>query len=374
MKYTYIFLLTIAVITFSCKSDHTGNNSDFGEILKEVYEQNPDVVGIMARIEAPEKNITWSGVAGLADKNDTVQIFPDQPALITSNTKTFMAAAFLRLVEQGKISLESPVDTLLTKKTSKLLNDAGYDLGKIRVKNLLTNTSGISDFVKTKTYEEKVKSEPNHRWTRDEQIKLMIDEGGSPVEPESSFKYSDANYLLLSEILENSTGKNFYEAIREQVNYSKNGLNSTWFYTLEDPPKDLKPLIHQYMNTSESYIQDPSFDLYGAGGLASTTKDLGRFTQLFFTGALFDKPETKDLIFTEVKTKDGIESNYYLGVGKINLNGNIGYGHSGFWGTYAYYFPELNASIVVFVSNHNRVDLVPVIMEKLLNGVINYEL
>ncbi|HMQ69999.1 MAG TPA: serine hydrolase [Ignavibacteria bacterium] len=369
MKYLYISFLTFSLLAFSCRSDQTENNSDLGEILRSVYEQNPDVVGIMARIEAPEKSISWSGAVGLTDKNDTIQILPDQPALITSNTKTFMAAAFLRLVEQGKVSLDSPVDTLLSEGTAKLLTGDGYDLKKIKIKNLLTNTSGISDFVKTKSYEEKVINDPKYRWTRDEQIKLMIDEGEPPLEPESSFKYSDVNYLLLSEILENITGKKFYEAISEQVNFQKYGLNSTWFYTLEDTPEGLNPLIHQYMNNSESYVQDPSFDLYGAGGLASTTKDLGRFTQLFFTGELFANPGTKDLIFTEVKTNDSVESNYMLGIGKSSINGLTAFGHTGFWGSYAFYIPELNASIVVVLSNNNRSDLIPEIFAGLVKSI-----
>ncbi|MEZ5048681.1 MAG: hypothetical protein R2766_03415 [Saprospiraceae bacterium] len=48
------------------------------------------------------------------------------------------------------------------------------------------------------------------------------------------------------------------------------------------------PLVHQYTSKlkENSYNINPSWDLYGGGGIASTTKDLAMFFQLLFEGKI----------------------------------------------------------------------------------------
>lgn len=100
---------------------------------------------------------------------------------------------------------------MLYKKTERLLKKSGYDVNKITVKNLLSHTSGITDYVDD-AYFKFVDKNPNHKWTRDEQIKRAM-KIASPVEPRKTFSYGDINYLLLTEIIERKTGKPFYTAI-----------------------------------------------------------------------------------------------------------------------------------------------------------------
>jgi D-alanyl-D-alanine carboxypeptidase len=308
MKKASILLISISFLFNSCafKTDEKVDIRPFQKVLDSVYQENPDLLGIMVHIEAPNKNLSWSGAVGLSNKNDTVSIDPDQPVLLASTTKTYVSAAILRLVEQNKISLDSSVDTLISAKSRKALSDDGYDLSKIQIKHLLSHTSGIYDYTNSKTFNEKIEFQPDYRWTRDEQIKLAADEGDPVAEPEKVHKYCDTNYLLLTEIIEKLTGKVFYIAMRELLKYEELKLSSTWFYTLENTPVHLKPFITQYSGYCATDREDPSFDLFGGGGIATTTRDLALFTQYLFTGELFDHSETIDLIYTEVKTKEAI--------------------------------------------------------------------
>jgi D-alanyl-D-alanine carboxypeptidase len=379
MKKASILLISISFLFNSCafKTDEKVDIRPFQKVLDSVYQENPDLLGIMVHIEAPNKNLSWSGAVGLSNKNDTVSIDPDQPVLLASTTKTYVSAAILRLVEQNKISLDSSVDTLISAKSRKALSDDGYDLSKIQIKHLLSHTSGIYDYTNSKTFNEKIEFQPDYRWTRDEQIKLAADEGDPVAEPEKVHKYCDTNYLLLTEIIEKLTGKVFYIAMRELLKYEELKLSSTWFYTLENTPVHLKPFITQYSGYCATDREDPSFDLFGGGGIATTTRDLALFTQYLFTGELFDHSETIDLIYTEVKTKEASQNSYKsyrMGVMEFEIKGMKAYGHRGFWGTYNIYIPQLNTSFAISISNEiDKFDLMRInLQEDLLEELESY--
>lgn len=351
MKYIIIVALLFVGQLTGCKEKKNENEFSVQKLLDQYYADHPEMIGLMVHIEAPDKNISWSGAVGLVNKSDTILIQPDQPANLASNTKTYVAATILRLVEQGKLSLEDPINTLVSDFSRKTLKIDKYDLTKIRVKHLLSHTSGIFDYVNSQTFNERIETNPKYKWTRDEQIRLAVDEGESIGEPQEMYGYSDTNYLLLSEIIEGLTDKPFYTAIRDLLNFKKHQLNATWFISLEDELVDVKPFIYQYAKGSNTYMEDPSFDLFGGGGLASSTKDLAIFMHHLFTGKIFTKPETSKLLLTEIQLQNGEKSNYLLGLEKYDISGKVAYGHMGFYGTYACYILEDNISISIFVSN-----------------------
>ncbi|GAB4158669.1 MAG: serine hydrolase domain-containing protein [Winogradskyella sp.] len=327
----------------------------FQSILDSVYNENKNAVGLLVHIESPKHGISWSGASGFSDKNKS-KLEPNHPFLIASNTKTYVSAAILRLVEQSKLDLNQAIDTLIFDKTNALLRNDGYGTDQIKVVNLLNHTSGIHDYAVTDDYMKMLGENPSHRFTRDEQIELATTFGEPLGEPGEVFSYADVNYLLLTEIIEGVTQKPFYTSIRELINYEKLGLGETWFSTLEDYPKNTLPLAYQY-STSEgldSYVLDHSADLYGGGGIAATSRDLAVFCQSLFNHKIFDKSSTLDLIYTKANPKQPMEGEYYLGLAPIEVNGVKGFGHNGYWGTVVSYFPDLDVSIAVAVLERDQ--------------------
>ena len=362
MKTKYILTLTVALLL---GSEHTAAQQqspqeenvvrNLQHFLDSIVVQHPKAVGIMVHVEAPDLSLSWSGAAGHQDKLKTKRIDPTQPALIASNVKTFMAAAILRLVEENKITTDQPIAKLISSKSAKQLIDDGYDLAAIKVSHLLSHTSGIHDYI-DEDYLPFTKANPKHRWTREEQISLSVKVGDPLGAPGTIFQYADVNFLLLGEILERCTNKPFYTAIRDLVKYKEIGLNETWFFTLEHQPKLAKPMVHQYWTSMgfDSHEIDPSFDLYGAGGIAATTKDLARFSQSLFSGKVVRNRDTLNKIFMPAKTKDGTDHHYHFGLSSSTIAGYQAYGHGGFWGTTVQYLPKLNTSIAVFVLERDK--------------------
>lgn len=356
-----LFLLFPLVLLQSCRSKQPPESSImpspnsslypvFQSLVDSMFHQIPNTKGIVMHVEAPDRQISWTGAAGWADSTIERKLLPTDPALIASMTKTYVAAAVLRLVEGSKIQLDQSIEGLLSESTLQLLKHNGYPIEHITVAHLCTHTSGIVDYVSLEAYQQATLADQGHEWTRDEQIALAMSKAPSLAVAEK-FEYSETNYLLLTEIIERQTEKPFYTALRELLHYQSHELTETWFVSLEEAPKHLSPLIRQYATEFqvESYDLHPSFDLFGGGGIAATAKDAACFTQLLFTGQLFEKEATKELLYQTVTTANQKDNAYYMGIAKTELGPYTAYGHGGFWGTTTQYFPELNASITVFL-------------------------
>ena len=171
----------------------------FQSKIDSIYEKNKDAVGIIVHVEAPKQNISWSYAKGVSDIKTNEVLNHQQPVLIASNTKPYLAASILRLVEKGQVTINHPIKNLLSKKTRQLHEKDGYDLNALTIKNLLSHTSGIQDYVDD-AYFELVNQHPKYKWTKAEQIKRAM-EIGSPQKVGEKFSYGDINYLLLAEII-----------------------------------------------------------------------------------------------------------------------------------------------------------------------------
>ncbi|MEM9259768.1 MAG: serine hydrolase domain-containing protein, partial [Bacteroidota bacterium] len=253
--------------------------------IDSIYAAHPSSVGIMVHVESTESGLSWSGASGYAKKDKRSALAADQPVLIASSIKTYVAASVLRLVEEELLSLELPIEDLVSEKTRALFTTDGYDFSAIRVKHLLSHTSGIEDYANQAYIDYKDKY-PNYRWTRDEQLALAVKVGAPLAGPGEVFSYADANYLLLTEIIEGRTKLPFYEAMRKLLKYDELGLNKTWFPTLEKKPRRTKKMAHQYWGAYgwDAQNMDVSWDLYGGGGIACPTKDLAQFVYHYFNG------------------------------------------------------------------------------------------
>ncbi len=315
-------------------------------LFDSVYQHNQEALGILIHVESPGHNISWTKAAGFSDKEKETPLMPEQPVLLASNTKTYVSAAILRLVENQQFALDNAIKDLLNKNTSTLLTQDGYDLNRITIRHLLSHTSGIHDYV-NEEYFNWVMEHPQHQWTRDEQINRTIEIGEPLFDPGTSFSYGDINYLLLTEIIENTSKQPFYKAIRTLLKYDELGLHTTWFDQLEYPPLHTMPFAHQYANdfVCDSYEMNSSWDLYGGGGIASTVKDAALFYQYLFTGKIIQNNTILKEMHTYVLPPE--ESKYCLGIFHFDFGYNLYY-HGGWWGTDVNYSPETNTSVAVF--------------------------
>jgi D-alanyl-D-alanine carboxypeptidase len=324
----------------------------------------PEMPGRLLHVLAPGLDVEVA--AGVADRSSGSPLVPGSRFRIASVTKPFVGAATLRLVEDGRLSLDDTVAALLPGEYDELLRSGGYDTDAITLGHLLTHTSGIYDFAAdaydqsiTDGFTSQVYLDAGRRWTRLEQVGFAVSHGEPYGPPGGRFAYSDTGACLVGEVLERTTGLTMGAAIRELVGYERLGLMHTWQETIEHAPADLPPLSHQYEGEFDVADMDASVDLYGGGGLMSTCHDLARFFRGLLVGDIFREPSTLATMTTtlvDVPLADGMSdeddpSSAAMFLFRAEVGGETWWGHDGFWGTTAYTCPARDVTIV---AGHQR--------------------
>jgi len=328
----------------------------------------PQMPARLVHVLAPGHGVEVEVAAGVADLRTGAPAQPGSRFRIASVTKPFVAAATLRLVEDGRLALDAPVAELLAGEYDELLRSGGYDTASITLRHLLTHTSGIYDFAAdaytdqiTDGFSAQIAKDPSRRWTRFEQIEFAVSHGEPYGPPGTVFGYSDTGACLVGEIMERVTSVSMGAAIRELVGYERLGLTTTWQETIEPEPPDLPPPSHQYEGEMDVADMDASVDLYGGGGLLSTCGDLARFFRALLRDAVFQRPETLAAMTTTLQgvaraplTSNESVTDAAMFLFRVDAGGETWWGHDGYWGTSAYTCPARDVTVV---AGHQRSDM-----------------
>jgi len=216
MKYI-ISLIVLYFLSISCSSTKTitYNENPSIELQKIIDEEaakaKKDIVGFSLSVQSPELGIDFTQATGYDGLEKNHVLDPEQPFRIASLTKVFVAAAILRLREKGKLSIEDPISKYISQEHITILKNGGYDPDKITIRHCLTHTSGLYDYAEGgPEYIEEASKDPNRRWTRTEQIQFAMDNGKPHAAPGEENHYSDTGYVLLGEVIEQGTEKNYF--------------------------------------------------------------------------------------------------------------------------------------------------------------------
>lgn len=325
----------------------TDTTDDLRKLLAAEVAANPSLPGELLHVTAPRRRLDVSLAAGVFDRQSKRPLNPRHLFRVASVTKTFTAAAILRLYEEGKLDLDAPIRRYLPADYNAALDAGGYRTNLITIRQLLTHTSGIFDYATDMRYYAAVLADPKHRWTRMEQVQAAIKWGKPRFEPGKGYHYSDTGYILLGEIIERLSHKPLAQAYRTLLDFKKLGLDETYLETLEPAPPAAGELSHPFLAETDALGFDPSVDLYGGGGLVSSVEDLARFYRALLEGRVFRKPATLQTMLAVPATNERSPGGAYAsGISRRTIAGNVCWGHTGFWGTSAYHCPEADVTIV----------------------------
>jgi D-alanyl-D-alanine carboxypeptidase len=356
-RFTLVAVLSLAMLSPALASSATtpvatpvagGIEDQLQPLIDDLLAESGNIPGITLYVDYPPAVTEWSGATGMAAPAVGTPLSPDATFRIASVTKTFTAAAVLKLFEEGRLGLDQTLTELLPAEFLDLLVADGYEPDDIAVEHLLRHTSGLYGYWGDGTYQAAVFGAPQKQWTRLEQVQFAMDHG-QPLGPAGQqFHYSDTNYILLGEIIERVSGLSQAEAYRSILDFEGLGLASTYFESLEDAPAGAEERSHQFYADVDMYDFNPTFDLFGGGGLVSTVGDLARFLDALMAGEIFDDPATLDamLSFDDVTSEIGAG----LGIFSVDIAGNECWGNGGAWGTIAQTCPEIGLTVVYNVN------------------------
>lgn len=224
---------------------------------------------------------------------------------IGSISKMFTGVLVLQLIEEGKLSLATP----LTKYYPQLPNAA-----KITIGMMLRHRSGLHNFTNDSVYVSYKYKPATQQTLIDIFAKQQAD-----FEPDAKAEYSNTNFALLGFITEKITGNTYADLIKARI-VNKLDLPDTYYGRKADLKKD-EAVSFKY---ADGWKPEPETDMSvpaGAGALVSTPPDLTKFITGLFNGKLLN-----DSSLNLMKTmKDG----FGLAMVGYRFRDKEGYGHDG---------------------------------------------
>lgn len=302
--------------------------------LDKVIREN-DFNGVVL-IEKDNK-VFYKKAFGYQDKESNILNTIDTKFGIASITKQFTAALILKLVEDGKISLDDTLDKYLPE----------YKIGKsITIHQVLSNCSGIANFSLDMDFTRFVESKDITASLVDYVITQPL-----MFEPGTKFFYSISGYLILQYIIEKITGLSYEEFLKTSFLNDLN-MDNTGFLS---PYKQLKNLAIGYDTLGDTPKRAISFDMRIAGGggaLYSNANDLLIWKKSLLNNQILLK-KTTDMMFDKHIRADEVNSYGYgfvVAEGLINEKHRIKYYHpGGGFGIRTFFtiYPEDNVFIVM---------------------------
>lgn len=252
---------------------------------------------------------------------------------IGSITKTFTTVLIFQLIEEGKLSLSTP----LSKYFPTVPNAT-----KITISQLLNHRSGIFNITNDPAFLTWM-TQPK---TKDEMVALISKT--TPVfEPDAKAEYSNSNFILLGFIIENLRKKPYAQVLQERI-AQKIKLTDT-YYGKPAASKDDESFSYHW--EGGDWIKESQTDMsipHGAGAIVSTPTDLVRFMEALFSNKLVSSASV-------LKMKTLVDG-FGMGLFQIPFGNKRAFAHNGGidgFTSIAAYFPE-DSVAVSYCTNGQR--------------------
>jgi CubicO group peptidase (beta-lactamase class C family) len=277
---------------------------------------------------------------GYSDLRTKDPLTDSTPIHIASTSKTFTAIALLRLVQEGKLSLEDSIQKFFP----------GLPYQGVTVKMLLNHRSGLPNYV---YFMEKAKWDKTKQVTNNDMLQVLYTEQpGKYYQAGKRFSYSNTNFVLLAMIIEKVTGTPFPQFMQQKF-FSPLQMKHTFVFTLADMGR----VISSYNYNNTVWDNDFLEGTYGDKNVYSTPRDLLKWDQALYTDQLIRK-SLMDTAFTPYSNERPSVHNYGLGFRMLNLrNGKKVIYHFGRWHGFNSAFARLTeekATIIILGNKFNR--------------------
>ncbi|MBS0200622.1 MAG: serine hydrolase [Proteobacteria bacterium] len=248
--------------------------------------------------------VLYRGALGNADATGKAQLGVDDQFDIGSVSKQFTAAAVVRLMERGKLSLDDQAD--------KYLPELPYP--DITLRQLLTHTSGTPDVFSV--YQQLLVGGKVTAPILGNDAAHILAEHKMQLRfaPGSAFEYSNTGYLLLAQVVAHVSGSDYADFMQREF-FTPLGMTHT---RVRLPGNDaaIVPRAYGFMvradGSRKPFDQIANFYPVGPGSIYSTTSDLERWAQALEQGKVMSKQDWA-LAQTPVRLNDGTTAPYGFG-------------------------------------------------------------
>lgn len=269
-------------------------------------------------ILAKKGEIVFEDYHGLINFKTKEPITSTTPFHIASISKTFTSAVILKLMEEGKLSLDDKVEKYLPT----------FPYANITIKNLLSHRSGLPKYDHfldgTITTVVMVKNKKGKMVKRTRTSKAPVQYTGLPSNkdllqymithhppleslPDHRYSYCNTNYSMLALIVEQITNMPFPEYMANNV-FKPLGMTSTYIFSI----KDTANYVPSYNYNGSPFRLEKLDCIYGDKNVYSTVRDLLLWDRALYLGT-FVNTKTLEMAYQPYSNEKRGNKNYGLG-------------------------------------------------------------
>lgn len=273
---------------------------------------------------------------GLADREPRRATTVDQRFRIGSLTKQFTAAAIMRLVDQGKLSLGDDL--------ARWVPEFPLQGHRVTLRQLLNHTSGIHNYTDSPAWRALAADDLTPI-----QIVSLVARDTFDFAPGTRWSYSNTGYVLLGLVIERASGRPYAEFVHREL-VAPLGLRHTSYCPSHpqgaewasgyDVHKD-SVLPAEYLSMTQPYA---------AGALCSTVGDFVAWQRALAAGRVVS-PASYARMTTPDTLADGERLTYGFGLGVGTIAGHRMILHEGAingFNATALWLPDDSLDVVVF--------------------------
>ena len=242
-------------------------------------DQKAEISRLLSQWDRPDApgcavGIIWDGQIiysrgyGMADLDNGSHITPSSVFYVASMAKQFTAACVLLLAGRGHFSLDDDVH--------RYWPEFPKYGAPLTIRHLLCHTSGLRDDIDLwllagRSYEES--------FDNGDLVKLLLRQNSLNFVPGAEKLYSNANYLVLAELVRLLSGKSLRDFADDNI-FQPLGMLDSFF---DDGTSDERSRVISYRSVEDGpftpYVH--KFFAVGSGGLCTTVDDLSLWEQSF---------------------------------------------------------------------------------------------
>ena len=243
---------------------------------------------------AAEGNVVWSSTCGLADRERRVPVARSTRFRIGSVSKPITAVAVTRLVQRGRLDLDSEIQTYV---------DFPRKAWPITARQLGGHLAGIRHYRGREAL-------GTRRYPSVKASLAIFARDPLVAAPGTRYAYSSYGFNLLGAAVEKAAGRHFGGAVDELV-LQPLGMRAT---RLDGPRVRGRARFYEVTSRRRA-ISAPRVDLsnrYPSGGFLSSAEDLARLGTGVTDPAFLDPP-MRSVLFTSQRTSTGEATGYGFG-------------------------------------------------------------
>ena len=299
----------------------TSSNKELEEDINKIFESYAYYNRFIGSVLISQNDkIIYRKSFGYADTENHKKNTKNSIFSIASVTKSLTAVGIMKLVDEGKLTLETPISAYFP----NFIPDFSK---KITIRHLLNHSSGMQANIG------RIDDQGNGLMPGENPITLNelfeeFKDSKLKFEPGAGYEYNNFGYTLLAYIIENVSGQTYADYM-EQAVFKPANMKNTAVNAYKVLNQKAFPHIGLGMNEFKKFSSPVhSSWITAAGNINSTTGDLYNFMKALENGILL-KPATVDKLYSYTQSIGVNESQYGLGWKIENKGGEKWVNHTG---------------------------------------------